>query len=62
MPWTCPACGEHVHHHHIGQNVPRTGVIYRCHVCRLELIFDAKIGKMRPAPFPPEPNKKSDAA
>jgi hypothetical protein len=31
---------------------PRPGVIYRCHVCRLELILDERTGKMTVAPLP----------
>jgi hypothetical protein len=27
-------------------------MIYRCHVCRLELILDEKTGKMTVAPLP----------
>src|SRR5262245_6138127 len=50
MPWICPACGEHVRHYHNHESLPRPGRVYRCPVCRLELIFDAKLGKMRPAP------------
>jgi len=35
-------------------------VLYRCHVCRLELTFDAKTEKLRVTPMTPdEPNQKS---
>jgi hypothetical protein len=31
--------------------MPRPGVIYRCHICRLELIMDRTTGKMTVAPL-----------
>jgi hypothetical protein len=39
MPWTCPACGIAIRH---GESnaLPTAGAQYRCHVCRLELVFD----------------------
>jgi rubredoxin len=39
MPWRCPACGIPIHHSD-AETVPRRGVRYRCHVCRLELVVD----------------------
>jgi hypothetical protein len=61
MPWTCPACGSSIQH---TQDLPLSGITYRCHVCRLELVVDAAIGKMTVAPLPGDkrvqsPNKKS---
>ena len=52
MPWTCPACRLAIRHSE-HDDTPRTGVIYRCHVCRLELVVDITEGKMTLAPFRP---------
>jgi hypothetical protein len=35
-PWRCPGCQTFIEH----DTVPRPGVVYRCHVCRLELVID----------------------
>jgi hypothetical protein len=61
MPWRCPACGLTVQH---SEDIPRIDVIYRCHICRLDLVTDHQTGKMRLAPVPgsrekPAPKKKS---
>ncbi len=39
MPWGCPVCQTEVRHHPIAE-LPTVGTSYRCHVCRLELVFD----------------------
>jgi hypothetical protein len=39
MPWHCPACQEQIRHSEAEER-PRPGVIYRCHICRLELTLD----------------------
>ena len=50
MSWTCPACSQVIRHDYdVGE--PRPNVIYRCHVCRLELIFDPKTKKLKLAPI-----------
>jgi len=51
MPWKCPACGTDIRH---TEDTPRPGVVYRCHICRLELIRDAMTGRLTVAPFPPD--------
>lgn len=51
MAWTCPACDSTVHH---TEDAPRPGIIYRCPVCRLELVTDPASGKMTVAPMPGE--------
>jgi hypothetical protein len=53
MPWKCPACSEQIRHAP-GEDTPRQGAIYRCHICRLELMLDAEAGKLTLAPFPPD--------
>jgi hypothetical protein len=47
VPWTCPACGDKIRHE---QDKPLPGVVYRCHVCRLELMFDPGTLKLVIAP------------
>jgi hypothetical protein len=37
IAWKCPACQSSISHEADGL---RQGVVYRCHVCRLELIAD----------------------
>jgi hypothetical protein len=49
MPWTCPACSLAIHHGETEAS-PRAGVIYRCHICRLELILDPQTNKLVLAP------------
>ena len=58
MAWTCPACQQQIRH--IGhEDQPRTGLIYRCHACRLELTPDPQTGRLTLSPLQPqEPPKK----
>jgi hypothetical protein len=56
MPWTCPACSSQIRHNELNP-VPRPNTIYRCHICRLELILDPKAGKMVVAPMPDDGGK-----
>jgi hypothetical protein len=39
MAWRCPACSNPIGLGEI-DNTPRTGKVYRCNVCRLELVMD----------------------
>jgi hypothetical protein len=58
MPWRCPACETNIRRSE-AEAAPRSGVIYRCHVCRLELLFDADTQRLAVRPFPdPEPERK----
>jgi rubredoxin len=50
MPWRCPACRTEIRHNPADAR-PRTNEAYRCHVCRLELVFDEETSKMVVAPF-----------
>ena len=62
MPWRCPACRTEIRHNPADAR-PRINEAYRCHVCRLELVFDEPSSKMVVAPFetdyqiepPPQP-------
>lgn len=43
--WICPACQERIEHHP-HEEAPRVGVVYRCHVCRLELTPNPDTGRL----------------
>lgn len=51
MPWHCPVCGTTIHHHSTADAA--AGRVYRCHVCRTELIRDSRSGLLVPADGPP---------
>ena len=51
MPWKCPSCSEQIQHRP-DENAPMRGVVYRCHICRLELTPDAPSGKLAVASLP----------
>jgi hypothetical protein len=48
MPWLCPACDTPIRHH---EPHPRPRVLYRCHICRLELVVHAETGALMLAPL-----------
>jgi len=50
MPWRCPACQIQIRHNEF-EETPRVGHVYRCHVCRLELILDATTNQLTLAPI-----------
>jgi hypothetical protein len=49
MPWSCPACRTPIHHA-ANEDRPRANSLYRCHICRLELILDPETGRLTVAP------------
>jgi hypothetical protein len=55
MPWKCPACQTQIRHE---GDRPEPKRVYRCHVCRLELVFDKDSRKLAVAPFPGEPHRR----
>ena len=59
MPWRCPFCSTPIDYHP-ADTVPRPGTVYRCSVCRLELIVDEAASRMTVAPLDThsEPPKK----
>jgi hypothetical protein len=58
MPWRCPACRLPIRHSSF-EDRPRTGVTYRCHICRLELILDRDEQRLDVAPMrDDEPDEK----
>src|SRR5262249_41275345 len=48
MPWKCPACQTQIAH---DGDVPERKRVYRCHVCRLELVFDETLQQLTVAPL-----------
>ena len=56
MPWRCPACQSPIRHSDVEAR-PRPGVLYRCHVCRLELVLDLTGELLTLAPFEEPPNR-----
>lgn len=49
MPWKCPACQTRINP---DSDRPLPNRVYRCHVCRLELVLDANEQKLTVAPLP----------
>ena len=49
MPWKGPACLEAIEHS-AAEPMPRYGVVYRCPVCRLELVLSRVTEKLVVAP------------
>ena len=50
MPWRCPACQTQIRHSD-AEDRPRPHVVYRCHICRLELMLDQTTDKLAPTPI-----------
>jgi hypothetical protein len=45
--------------HHDYEEYPRAGTTYRCHICRLELVFDSKTERLVVQPMrPDEPDQR----
>jgi predicted SprT family Zn-dependent metalloprotease len=38
--WNCPACHASIRSFQDRKEHPSAGMVYRCHRCRLELVFD----------------------
>jgi hypothetical protein len=53
MPWKCPACSSEIVHSDV-ERLPHPSVVYRCAVCRLELLFDTRLMQMRHVSVPDE--------
>jgi DNA-directed RNA polymerase subunit RPC12/RpoP len=62
MSWQCPACSSRIAQKTEDDALPRPGVVYRCHVCRLELIYDLFLKKLELAPLSPHRNQKGEVA
>ena len=50
VPWRCPACRTVIQHNPF-EDRPRTGEVYRCHVCRLSLELHTASDKLIVAPL-----------
>jgi len=50
VPWKCPACTSNIAHSE-ADATPRPLVLYRCHICRLELVYDPALNKLVLAPL-----------
>ena len=57
MPWKCPACETAMRHDGM---VPEANRVYRCHVCRLELVLDEATNKPAVAPLPGEDHPRDE--
>jgi hypothetical protein len=61
MPWKCPACQTAITHDPASA-MPSPNAVYRCHVCRLELVVDPSTNALTLAPLEirdrPDPDKK----
>ena len=51
MPWRCPACETPIRHSETEER-PRIGVLYRCHLCRIELVLDVRTDRLTVAGRP----------
>jgi hypothetical protein len=60
MPWRCPACQTVIEHDQHLPPEPRPGVVYRCHICRLELVVDVDSNKLMVARLPDENDRSND--
>jgi len=49
MPWRCPACQTQIQHNDLDPR-PRPKTIYRCHICRLELVLNERTGHLTVTP------------
>jgi hypothetical protein len=59
MTWSCPACRTTIQH---TEDAPRPGTIYRCHICRLELVIDTGLGRLTLAPLPADDHAPASGA
>jgi hypothetical protein len=55
MPWKCPACQTQIAH---DGDRPEPKRVYRCHVCRLELVLDDATQTLTVAPLPTLPHRR----
>lgn len=59
MPWTCPSCREQLRHDRKYAK-PHFGVIYRCYVCRLNLVFNPKEQRLVASPPDHEEGRRAN--
>jgi hypothetical protein len=46
--------------HESANTMPSPNIVYRCHVCRLELVVDLSTNKLALAPLDPRDRPESD--
>ena len=50
MRWKCPACSTPIRQQlAVGVKTPRSDMVYRCAVCREELVLDPRTDQLMPA-------------
>ena len=59
MPWRCPACDTQIHHAPL-EDRPRPNKLYRCHICRLELVLDPEAQVLTVAPIREDEKRGAD--
>lgn len=57
MPWKCPAGETQIAY---DGDHPELERVYRCHVCRLELVLDERTQKLIVVPLPTEKRRTTD--
>lgn len=60
--WRCSACQTPIEHNVGVDKAPRAGQLYRCPICRLDLVWDSSISKLMPAPPLEDEGKVRDAS
>jgi transposase-like protein len=55
MMWKCPACQTQIRHEGISS---QPNPLYRCHVCRLELVRNPETNLLEVAPLPSDEQPK----
>ena len=53
MTWQCPACSTSIRLGDL-EELPMSAKVYRCAVCRLELVIDETTNRLTVAPMPPD--------
>jgi hypothetical protein len=59
--WRCSSCQTAIEHHG-ADKAPRAGQLYRCPICRLDLVWNSSTGKLMPAPPHEDEGKVRDAS
>ena len=59
--WRCSACQTPIEHNAVATS-PRAGRLYRCPVCRLDLVWDSRTGRLMAAPQLEDERKVRDAS
>jgi hypothetical protein len=58
MPWKCPACDNQIRY---DGDAPQPGIVYRCHICHLELVADEAMGEFALAAVPIQRRREEDS-